>query len=132
MVLWSTAAHAFMPLRDAEAIDIAGVTRRGWVLGRIGAFISGGLILGSGAVWLLMEYFKADFKTIWLFAAGIMVIGAIFSFTLPEKKQKERSVKKIKRFLYRREYRLYYLLCMLFGGRKQIFLTFALWMLVSL
>jgi len=130
MVLWSTAAHAFMPLRDAEAIDIAGVARRGWVLGRIGAFRSGGLILGSGAVWLLMKYFKADFKTTWLFAAGIMVLGAILSFTLPEKKK--TSPIKAKRFLYRKEYRLYYVLCMLFGSRKQIFLTFAPWMLVSL
>ena len=132
MVLWSTATHAFMPLRDAVAIDLAGVDRRGWILGRIGAFRSVGLILGSAAVWLLMEYYKADFSTIWIFAAGIMVLGAIFSFTLPERKVKNRSVKKVKRFLYQKEYRLYYLLCMLFGARKQIFLTFAPWMLVSM
>ncbi len=133
MVLWSTATHAFMPLRDAVAIDLAGVDRRGWILGRIGAFRSGGLILGTGAVWILMEQLNADFRTIWIFAAGIMVLGAIFSFTLPERKEKKTSVeKKVKRFLYRKEYRLYYLLCMLFGARKQIFLTFAPWMLVSL
>jgi len=132
MVLWSTATHAFMPLRDAVAIDLAGVDRRGWVLGRIGAFRSGGLILGTGAVWLLMKHFEADFRTIWIFAAGIMLLGAIFSFTLPERKEKNKSVKNVKRFLYRKEYRLYYLLCMLFGARKQIFLTFAPWMLVSL
>ncbi|MCK5116517.1 MAG: MFS transporter [Candidatus Aegiribacteria sp.] len=132
MVLWSTAAHAFMPLRDAVAIDLAGVDRRGWILGRIGAFRSGGLIIGAAAVWLLMEQLKADFRIIWIFAAGIMLLGAIFSFTLPERKEKNRSVKKVKRFLYRKEYRLYYLLCMLFGARKQIFLTFAPWMLVSL
>lgn len=132
MVLWSTSTHAFMPLRDAVAIDLAGVERRGWILGRIGAFRSGGLIIGTAAVWLLMEHFKADFRAIWIFAAVIMLLGAIFSFTLPERKEKNRSVKKVKRFLYRKEYRLYYLLCMLFGARKQIFLTFAPWMLVSL
>jgi MFS family permease len=132
MVLWSTSTHAFMPLRDAVAIDLAGVDRRGWILGRIGAFRSVGLIIGTAAVWLLMEHFRLDFKTIWIFAAGIMVLGAIFSFTLPERKEKNRSIKKVKRFLYRKEYRLYYLLCMLFGARKQIFLTFAPWMLVSL
>ncbi|NOQ21367.1 MAG: MFS transporter [Candidatus Aegiribacteria sp.] len=132
MVLWSTSTHAFMPLRDAVAIDLAGVNRRGWVLGRIGAFRSGGLILGAGAVWLLMKHFEADFRMIWLFAAGIMVLGAVFSFTLPERKEKNRSATKVKRFLYRKEYRLYYLLCMLFGARKQIFLTFAPWLLVSL
>ncbi|MEN8209270.1 MAG: MFS transporter [Candidatus Fermentibacteria bacterium] len=131
MVLWSTAAHAFMPMRDAVAIDLAGVDRRGWILGRIGAFRSAGLILGTAAVWLLMEHFGLDFRTIWMFAAGIMLLGAIFSFTLPERKEK-KSAKKIKRFLYRKEYRLFYLLCMLFGARKQIFLTFAPWMLVSL
>ncbi|RKZ08056.1 hypothetical protein DRQ25_09990 [Candidatus Fermentibacteria bacterium] len=132
MVLWSTSTHAFMPLRDAVAIDLAGVERRGWILGRIGAFRSGGLILGTGAVWLLMEHFKADFRAIWIFAAGIMLLGAIFSFTLPERKERKKPAEKVKRFLYRKEYKLYYLLCMLFGARKQIFLTFAPWMLVSL
>lgn len=132
MVLWSTSTHAFMPLRDAVAIDLAGVERRGWILGRIGAFRSGGLILGTGAVWLLMEHFKADFRAIWIFAAGIMLFGAIFSFTLPERKERKKPAEKVKRFLYRKEYKLYYLLCMLFGARKQIFLTFAPWMLVSL
>jgi len=132
MVLWSTASHAFMPLRDTTAIDLAGVDRRGWILGRIGAFRSGGLILGTGVVWILMKKFNADFQATWIFAACIMLLGAIFSFTLPERKEKKVQVKRFKRFMYRKEYRVYYLLCMLFGARKQIFLTFAPWMLVSL
>ena len=36
-----------------------------------------------------------------------------------------------KRYVYRKEYRLYYWLCMLYGARKQIFLTFGPWVLVD-
>lgn len=41
------------------------------------------------------------------------------------------TAKKSRRFIFRKEYGLYYWLCVLFGARKQIFITFGPWVLVD-
>ncbi|MCK5787013.1 MAG: MFS transporter [Candidatus Sabulitectum sp.] len=130
MMIWSSAMHAFIPLRDTTAIELAGTGRRGWVLGRVGAYRSLGLILGTGVVWLLMSRLHTDFQVTWVVGAVILVPGILISLSLPSSiGEKERT--GAKRFVFRKKYRLFYALCMLFGARKQIFLTFAPWLLVS-
>jgi predicted MFS family arabinose efflux permease len=45
--------------------------------------------------------------------------------------RQKHAVQVKKRYIYRREYNLYYWLCMIYGARKQIFLTFGPWVLVD-
>lgn len=130
MIIWSSAMHAFIPLRDTTAIELAGSGKRGWVLGRVGAYRSLGLILGTAVVWFLMSQLKADFKITWLVGAVLLLPGILISMSLsPSIGETERITAR--RFILRKKYRLFYALCMLFGARKQIFLTFAPWLLVS-
>jgi MFS family permease len=140
MVLWSTSAHLFMPLRDALAMELAGNERRGWILGNLGAFRSVGLILGTGMVWLVLTRLELGFKPLFLATALFLAVGAVLSERLPRvasDRPEEGSSRPapwrllVDLLLHRREYRLYYLLSILFGARKQIFLTFAPWLLVS-
>ncbi len=130
MVIWSSAMHAFIPLRDTTAIELAGSGKRGWVLGRVGAFRSLGLILGTAVVWILMSQLKTDFKVTWIIGAALLFPGILISLSLPSSIGEKERV-SAKRFVFRKKYRLFYALCMLFGARKQIFLTFAPWLLVS-
>lgn len=130
MVVWSSAMHAFIPLRDTTAIEIAGSGKRGWVLGRVGAYRSLGLILGTAVVWILMSQLKTDYQITWIVGAVLLLPGILISMSLSSSiGEKERTTAR--RFVYRKKYRLFYALCMLFGARKQIFLTFAPWLLVS-
>ncbi len=130
MVVWSSAMHAFIPLRDTTAIEIAGSGKRGWVLGRVGAYRSLGLILGTAVVWILMSQLRTDYQITWIVGAVLLLPGILISMSLPSSiGEKERTTAR--RFVYRKKYRLFYVLCMLFGARKQIFLTFAPWLLVS-
>ncbi len=140
MVLWSTSAHVFMPLRDALAMELAGNERRGWILGNLGAFRSVGLIIGTGLVWLLLSRLELGVGALFLVTAAFLVAGAVLSERLPSvasdsPPEGAPRAKPWRLFvdllLHRREYRLYYLLSILFGARKQIFLTFAPWLLVS-
>lgn len=131
MVMWSSAMHAFLPVRDTAAIELAGKHRRGWVLGRVGAFRSLGLITGTAAVWIIMDLFKADFKVTWITGALILLPGIFLARGMPKKHSAESGRATAKRFVIRKKYRLFYVLCMLFGARKQIFITFAPWLLVS-
>ncbi|MEA3265363.1 MAG: MFS transporter [Candidatus Fermentibacteria bacterium] len=130
MVIWSSAMHAFIPLRDTTAIELAGSGKRGWVLGRVGAYRSLGLILGTAVVWVFLSQLKTGFKVAWIVGAILLIPGVFVAMKLPSSiGEKERGTAK--RFVFRKKYRLFYWLCMLFGARKQIFLTFAPWLLVS-
>ena len=140
MVLWSASAHLFMPLRDAVAMELAGGERRGYVLGTAGAFRAVGLIVGTGLVWLVLTELELGFKTLFLVTAALLVLGALATERIPvlasdrpaEGAPKRNALGLFVDLLARRpEYRLYYLLSALFGARKQIFLTFAPWLLVS-
>ena len=131
MVMWSSAMHAFLPVRDTAAIELAGKHRRGWVLGRVGAFRSLGLITGTAAVWIIMDILKADFQVTWIAGGLILLPGVFLAWGLPKKHTEESGRANAKRFIVRKKYRLFYALCMLFGARKQIFITFAPWLLVS-
>lgn len=131
MVLWSSAMHAFIPVRDTAAIEIAGRGRRGWVLGKVGAFRSLGLILGTAVVWGAMDILQTGFQTTWI-AGGLLLIPGIFlGLRLPKSHSGDNKRAEARRFIFRKKYRLFYALCMLFGARKQIFITFAPWLLVS-
>lgn len=131
MVMWSSAMHAFLPVRDTAAIELAGQDRRGWVLGRVGAFRSLGLIAGTAAVWIIMDIFEAEFQVAWIAGALILLPGIFLALGLPAKHSEESGRNNARRFIVRKKYRLFYALCMLFGARKQIFITFAPWLLVS-
>ena len=140
MVLWSASAHLYMPLRDAVAMELAGNERRGYVLGTAGAFRAIGLIVGTGIVWLVLTQLELGFRTLFLVTALFLVAGAFASERIPalpsdtpaEGTKRPRALRLFVDLLaHRPSYRLYYLLSALFGARKQIFLTFAPWLLVS-
>lgn len=131
MVMWSSAMHAYLPVRDTAAIEMAGQERRGWVLGRVGAFRSLGLIAGTAVVWGAMDLLGAGFRTTWITGALLLVPGILLATRLPAIHAEGSGRHDARRFIVRRKYRLYYTLCMLFGARKQIFITFAPWLLVS-
>ena len=140
MVLWSASAHLFMPLRDAVAMELAGNERRGYVLGTAGAYRAVGLIAGTGLVWLVLTQLELGFKTLFLITAIVLAAGVLATERLPilasdrpvEGAPRQGALRLFVDLLaHRPEYRLYYLLSALFGARKQIFLTFAPWLLVS-
>jgi predicted MFS family arabinose efflux permease len=59
-------------------------------------------------------------------AVAFVISAVLLGFIRPS-----HAVRVKKRYIYRKEYRLYYWLCMLYGARKQIFLTFGPWVLVE-
>lgn len=139
MILWSAAMHVYFPLRDALAMELTMGRRRGWVLGRIGAFRSIGLIGGTILVFVFMKLLSRGFSFTYTATAVVLVAGLFLSLSLPRVPSDSGSSdenggrsKLRDRFIFRKEYRLYYILALLFGARKQIFLTFAPWLLVSM
>ena len=68
-----------------------------------------------------------NFQITFVLSAIAFLAGAILIYSM--KKNKPVSFKS--RFTFRKEYKLYYILTILYGTRKQIFMTFAPWVLVT-
>ncbi|MDM7993031.1 MAG: MFS transporter [Candidatus Fermentibacter sp.] len=136
MLLWSAGMHLYVPLRDALAMDLGPGRGRGWILGTVGAYRSAGLMLGTGIVWVVLGRIHGGFGAVYGAAAVVLALGFALTMAIPrvrgDRTEGEPGPSMKERFVLRREYRLYYILAILFGARKQIFLTFAPWLLVSL
>lgn len=131
MVIWlfiySMGQHIFLPLSSTIGMELAHEGQAGRRLGQLNAVRNFATILGSFLVFVGFKYLGFTFQHTFALAAIALVAAAILMFSMtPEKKNAPRTYLQL-----HREYRLYYLLAVLAGSRKQIFLTFAPWVLVT-
>jgi predicted MFS family arabinose efflux permease len=132
MVIWlftfSLGQHTFMPLASTIGMELARQGKAGQRLGQLNAVRTVAAILGSGMVFVGFRFLGMTFQHTYILAAVGFAIGAALLFTMQPGQSKPAT-----QFLrLRREYRLYYLLAVLYGSRKQLFITFAPWVLVTI
>jgi len=127
MIAWSAGTHLSMPVQGSLGLSLARQNQEGRRLGQIG-FVSGAAyVIGCGIVrWVLRHYPKAYHVTFVLGGAGFALAAAVMLLMDPSVGSRSRP----KLTLHPR-YWLYYVLSVLFGARKQVFLTFGPWVLVK-
>lgn len=128
MLMWSTGAHLFSVMRSSLALRLAEKGQAGKILGQMGGLEAAGILVGSLVVYFGVSLFRFSFGVIFGIA-GVCALLAALGLWLIE----GEPIKRPERFLLlKRKYSLFYLLNILFGARKQIFLTFAPWVLIHL
>ncbi|MBF0362097.1 MAG: MFS transporter [Oligoflexia bacterium] len=127
MFIWSMADHLFMSVEAMIGLKLAPKNEEGRVLGQISGMRNLSAIIGSFLVFLLMGKLNFTYPNLYLVAVIAAILSA-FAFYIMRFKNEEIRPKK---FVIKKEYSLFYILNVLFGARKQIFLTFAPWVLVS-
>ena len=127
MVLGSVGMHLLQPIVPSIAIALSDENTRGRRLGQVGAISKIGFFVGACVIWLLFDDKNPAYRWGFFIGAGIAVLGAIVyaSMHLPNLQQPKP------RFVFRKKYGLFYLLHFLFGARKQIFITFGPWVLIT-
>ena len=130
MLMWSAGSHLFMTVESVMGLRFSKEGGQGRRLGQISGVTNFAAIAGAGLVWVTARLAgPALYKWSFFFAAAAALASAwLFS---KMKQGGEDAIPGSKRFVFRRKYNLYYLLNILFGARKQIFLTFAPWVLVT-
>lgn len=128
MILWSFGAHISMPVRASLGLALATEGRQGRRLGQLGGAGIAASILGCGLVWLLFRNGAQPYRTAFFVGGVLALLGAVFYALM---RMPDAHLKR-PQFVWRREYGLYYLLAVLFGARKQVFITFGPWVLVRL
>jgi hypothetical protein len=125
--VYSMGQHIFMPLSGNIGMSFARPGEMGKILGRLSSVSNIAIVLSSATLWALFRFVHLSYTAAFSIGAAAFVISAVFlGFIRPT-----HTVRVKKRYIYRKEYRLYYWLCMIYGARKQIFLTFGPWVLVD-
>jgi predicted MFS family arabinose efflux permease len=127
-ILWSTGSHLGMPVQASIGMSLAHESKRGRRLGQMGALAAVGSIIGAALAWILSG--SRSTPPYWLIFAtgGTMALAAAVTFVQIRGVGRHAARPRL---IIRRKYWLYYVLCVLFGARKQIFMTFGPWVLIK-
>jgi predicted MFS family arabinose efflux permease len=135
IVLWSTGEHLLMPLRQSMAIHLAGPGKEGLAMGGVSSLGNIGTVAGFYLVPLLLLAVSVlapgapaftGYATV--FAAGAVVLLAALLLFSRVRDRGERIRRE--RLQFKRKFVKYYMLEMFFGARKQVFITFAPYVLI--
>jgi MFS family permease len=135
IVLFSTGEHIIMPVRSTIAMELAKKEKVGSSLGittsinQLGSIA--GFLIVTGVFFVLgkMGYSRTDitgYRIIFGIAAGLMAAAAMTAAALSETKLKAPR----QRFYFAKKFTKYYILEVFYGSRKQVFLTFAPYVLI--
>ena len=130
MLLWSTGGHLFMTVESVMGLRFSKEGGHGRRLGQISGMTNFAAIAGAGLVWVLAKSAGPKLYQLAFLAAAAASVVSAFLFARM-KKCDEDAAPRGRRFVFRWKYKWFYLLNILFGARKQIFLTFAPWVLVT-
>jgi hypothetical protein len=127
VMIFSLGTHMFFPLTPSIGMHLSRKEQYGVRLGRYNAYNLFATILGYSIVWCGFKYLGLTYQVAFIIASLFYVIAAL---VLGRMKPIEPKKFKIK-FILRKRYTLFYLLSLVNGARKQIFLTFAPWVLIQ-
>ncbi|MHC1692391.1 MAG: MFS transporter [Sphaerochaetaceae bacterium] len=135
MVIFSSGEHIMMPVKSSLSLHMARPGKGGAALGVMSSISHGGNILGYLAVSALFLVFgrlglakdsTQGYKTVFLIASLLLVGTVLVAFAM---KDTGVAVRR-SRIYFNRKFTKYYMLEVFYGARKQIFLTFAPYVLI--
>jgi MFS family permease len=115
--------HLFMPLSSGLVLGQSGEHNRGQRMGQSSMVGAVGTLVGTGLVFAFV--IPLGLRGSFVPAGGMVLLGALSLFLLHDQDAAPRV-----RIIIRRRYLLYYALTMLDGSRRQVFGTFAVFLLV--
>jgi predicted MFS family arabinose efflux permease len=128
MFLYSSGQHLFLPLQSALGLAMAHTDRLGERLGQLSAAATAATVAGCGIVWVGSEYLHLTYRVLFALAG---VAGLLAALLFAGLQQPDGMGRTRPRLVVKRRYSLYYALNILFGARKQIFLTFGPWLIIK-
>ena len=132
----SMGQHMFMPLGDSIGLSLSNRDNMGRVLGKFNSIrMAFGMI--AGLICFLgfrvgIFHFTTP-VTVFIVCALAFLACAILLFAMHKQIGAEvESKTDVSKLIFRKEYIRYYIICALYGGRKQIMYVFSPWVLIEL
>ena len=127
LTVYSMGQHLFMPMSNSIGMNLASDGHIGKRLGQINSVNTAVFLVTSLATAFLFRFIKIDYHLAFSFSAAAFFLSAVLILSMTPHTGKRIG----KRFVLRKEYNVFYGLNMLFGARKQIFITFGPWVLIK-
>jgi MFS family permease len=135
IVVTSFGEHIILPLRSTISLDLAKKENGGVALGISSAIAQFGNIMGYIIVAIMFFIFTrlgfaredtTRFKSVFFFSVLLMAFSALISLAIKDSPVKVRR----RRLYFAKKFKKYYMLEVFYGARKQVFLTFAPYVLI--
>jgi len=123
-VFWSVGFHLWLSVSPSITLALAGGREGGRHLGRMSAIGSIAVLLALGSARLFKSYLS--YQSLFFIAGAMIAAAGVLAFLLSAHAASGRR----QPIILRREYSLYYVLTFLEGCRRQIFSTFASYVLI--
>lgn len=127
LTVYSMGQHLFMPMSNSIGMNLAADGQMGRRLGQINSVNTAVFLVTSLATAFLFKFIKIDYHLAFSFSAAAFFLSAALILGMTPHTGKRIG----KRFVLRKEYNVFYGLNILFGARKQIFITFGPWVLIK-
>jgi len=124
-VLWSVGGHLWFSVSPSITLALSEGQDGGKRLGQMGSVGAAAVLLALLFTRIVKQYLS--YAALFRLAGAVLVVAAGLCLLL----SRHTHSGKRRSLVYRREYRLYYLLTFLEGCRRQIFGTFASFVLIS-
>lgn len=132
VVISSVGYHTFLQTQTALGMSLTTEGRSGHILGRLSAVGYGGALVGMAVMMLAFNDGWLDFQAAFVVCGLAALVAGLAILRFPHFRNGEAIAEVARRqpIVLRWDYRYYYLLSILDGGRQQILFSFGLWVLV--
>ena len=137
IVLWSTGEHMIMPIRQSAAMHMAKDGNEGLAMGMVASVRDVGKLVGQYLIPLIFFFLPGrmkepgafgSFRIMFFIAAGLLALALIVSMKIPDTHE---HVKR-KKLTLKKKFTKFYILEIFHGARKQVFITFAPYVLIMI
>ena len=133
VIIGSMGYHTVFQTQYSLGMSLTTESKSGGVLGLMAAVGQGGTLVALGLILVVFHFDLVSYQATFAVLGAIAFVGALAIFGFPHLHEGEARAAAPRRapMVWRRQYRYYYLLSILDGGRQQILFSFGLWVLVS-
>ena len=133
VIISSVGYHTWLQTQYALGMSLTSEKKAGSILGHISAVNYGGSLAAMLVVLATFQFNWLDYRSTFVLCGALALVGAVAIIFFPLLRDGQIDTVRMVRtpIVLRREYRFYYLLSLLDGGRQQIFFSFGLWVLVN-
>ncbi len=130
----SMGLHLYMPLKDSIGMALSEPDKIGKRMGQFAGVRFAFLMISGIIVFFLFKFkvfsFEYDIKWTFIVAAVFYITAFCLLIKLKRDVGQVRSKRKLK-FVFKKEYKLYYILAIVFGVQKQVMIVFGPWVLIE-
>ena len=135
LFIYSLGMHLYMPLNDSIAMSLSEKDQLGKRMGQVAGIRFAFLTIAGLAVFFLFRFgvfsFQSNIKWTFIVAAAFYIVALLLLVKLTRDVGQMRTKREKPKFIFRKEYKFYYMLAVVFGVQKQVMIVFGPWVLIE-